>query len=145
MNYLWIYLSILACILTGCKVIFLNFISMEKVNSYLIFSLVNIVIGLFSLIYVFYDFNNINKICNNYHYILIFLTAFIIFSATYLIVYILQITPNVSYVHSILNLSIILTIIASYYIFNQSLNYKTLFGMLLSLVGVIIMIYYSNN
>lgn len=142
---LWIYLSIVASILTAVKVIFLNYISMEKIDSYLIIALVNVLVGLFSLIYVFYNFNNINKICNNYNYILILLTSFFIFITTFLIIYILKITPNMSYVHSIINLNIIFTIIASYYIFNQNLNYKTIIGMLISLTGILIMINYSNN
>ena len=145
MKYLWIYLSMIACILTAIKVIFLNYVSMEKIDSYLILALINVLVGLFSLIYVFYNFNNINKICNKYNYMLILLTSFFIFISTFLVIYILKITPNMSYAHSIINLNIIFTIIASYYIFNQSINYKTIIGMLISLFGILIMINYSND
>ena len=145
MKYLWIYLSIIACILTAVKVIFLNYVSLEKINSYLVLALVNVLVGIFSLVYVVYNFNTIHKICNNYNYFLIFFTSFVIFITTFLVIYILKITPNMSYTHTIINLNIIFTIIASYYIFNQSINYKTVIGMIISLIGILIMIYYSSN
>ncbi len=145
MKYLWIYLSIIACILTAVKVIFLNYVSLEKINSYLVLALVNVLVGIFSLVYVVYNFNIIHKICNNYNYFLIFFTSFVIFITTFLVIYILKITPNMSYTHTIINLNIIFTIIASYYIFNQSINYKTVIGMIISLIGILIMIYYSSN
>ena len=50
-----------------------------------------------------------------------------------------------SYSHSIINLNIIFTIIASYYIFNQNLNYKTIIGMIISLAGILIMINFYND
>ena len=46
-----------------------------------------------------------------------------------------------AYAHSIINLNIIITIILSYLVFNQKLNKFTLFGMLLSLLGIIIVIF----
>jgi len=45
-----------------------------------------------------------------------------------------------AYAHSIINLNIIITIITSYLIFNQELNKFTVFGILLSLIGIIILI-----
>lgn len=78
------------------------------------------------------------------------MSIFIIFAllkliTTGLVIYTFAITPNIAYSHSIINLNILITILASIIIFNQKLNTMTLFGMILSLVGIIIMINYSNK
>jgi len=59
--------------------------------------------------------------------------------------FILKITPNIAYTHSIINLNIIVTILMSYFIFKEKINFISLLGMLLSLTGIIIMILYSNK
>ena len=53
------------------------------------------------------------------------------------------ITSNVSYSHAIINLNIIITILSSYFIFQQNLNLMTILGK--PLTGIIIMILYSNK
>lgn len=78
------------------------------------------------------------------------ISIFIIFAllkiiTTGTVIYTFAISPNIAYSHSIINLNILITIIASIVIFNQKINIKTLFGMILTLVGIIIMINYSNN
>ena len=85
-----------------------------------------------SQININYDFKTI---------ILILFTGFILLITTTLVIYTLKITPNLAYTHSIINLNIIITIILSYLVFNQKLNKFTLFGMLLSLLGIIIVIF----
>lgn len=56
---------------------------------------------------------------------------------TTLVIYLLKITPNMAYAHSIINLNIIIiTIITSYLIFKQKLNKFTLFGIILTLIDI---------
>ena len=141
MQNLWIILSIIACFLTALKVNLFNFISLLKENSLLLVSLFYLCAGLFGLL--FFIFTNKSKININYDLKtigLITFTGFILLLTTTLVIYLLKITPNMAYAHSIINLNIIITIITSYLIFKQKLNKFTLFGMLLSLVGIIIVI-----
>ena len=56
------------------------------------------------------------------------MSIFIIFAllkliTTGLVIYTFAITPNIAYSHSIINLNILITILASIIIFNQKLNY----------------------
>ena len=75
----------------------------------------------------------------------VIIAAIVLFIYALLVMYVLKITPNVSYSHAIINLNIIITILSSYFIFQQNLNPMTIFGMLISLTGIIIMILYSNK
>ena len=139
---LWIILSIVACFLTALKVNLFNVISLLKKNSLLIVSLFYLCAGLFGLF--FFMLTNKSQININYDFktiILILFTGFILLITTTLVIYTLKITPNLAYTHSIINLNIIITIILSYLVFNQKLNKFTLFGMLLSLLGIIIVIF----
>jgi drug/metabolite transporter (DMT)-like permease len=142
MENLWIILSIVACFLTALKVNLFNVISLLKKNSLLIVSLFYLCAGLFGLF--FFMLTNKSQININYDFktiILILFTGFILLITTTLVIYTLKITPNLAYTHSIINLNIIITIILSYLVFNQKLNKFTLFGMLLSLLGIIIVIF----
>ena len=142
MENLWIILSIVACFLTALKVNLFNVISLLKKNSLLIVSLFYLCAGLFGLF--FFMLTNKSQININYDFktiILILFTGFMLLITTTLVIYTLKITPNLAYTHSIINLNIIITIILSYLVFNQKLNKFTLFGMLLSLLGIIIVIF----
>ena len=125
----------------------MNHISLQKINSYLILACVNTLVGLFSLIYLLYNYNynTINTIFNNNIFYIILISSIIFFFNPFFIIYLLKLTPNISYTHSIVNLNIIFTIIGSYYIFNQKLNFNSIIGMLISLIGILIMINYSND
>ncbi len=152
MNNLWILLSFLIMILTASKVICMGLISKLNYNKDIMLCMVYILIGIFALIYGTYLFNNLpynefNKIkkmnIKEISIFIIFALLKIITTAT--VIYTFAISPNIAYSHSIINLNILITIIASIVIFNQKINIKTLFGMILSLVGIIIMLNYSNN
>jgi drug/metabolite transporter (DMT)-like permease len=152
MNNLWILLSLLIMILTSSKVICMGLISRLNYNKDIMLCIVYILMGFFSIIYGTYlfntlpykEFNKIKKI--NIKEISIFIIfALLKLITTGLVIYTFAISPNIAYSHSIINLNILITILASIIIFNQKLNFKTLFGMILSLVGIIIMLNYSNK
>ena len=152
MNNLWIFLAFASMLLTSSKVIFMGLISKFNYNKQIMICILYIILGLFGLSYASYlyftlpskDINKIKKM--NFKEI----SIFIIFGFLYIVtsgvaIYSFAISPNIAYTHSIINLNILITIIASIVIFNQKLNNITLFGMILSLVGIIIMLNYSNK
>ena len=59
--------------------------------------------------------------------------------------YAFKITPNIGYSHIIINLNVIITVIAGYYLFKQNLDLRCLMGIIISLIGISIIVYYSNN
>lgn len=152
MNNLWILLSFLIMILTSSKVICMGLVSKFNYNKHIMLCIIYIITGLFGLIYGSYlyftlpssDFNKLKNL--NIKEIITFTTfALLKLITTITVIYTFAISPNIAYSHSIINLNILITILASIIIFNQKLNFKTLFGMILSLVGIIIMINYSNK
>ena len=59
--------------------------------------------------------------------------------------YAFKISPNIGYSHIIINLNVIITVIAAYYLFKQNLDYRCLIGIIISLIGIFIIAYYSNE
>tara|TARA_Y100000816_G_C25825965_1_gene432081 strand:+ start:101 stop:538 length:438 start_codon:yes stop_codon:yes gene_type:complete len=145
MKNLWIFLSIIACFLTALKVFLFNCASTLKENTLLIVSLFYLFAGFIGLLfYIFTNNFKINIKYNPKNFALILFTGLILLLTTTLVINILKITPNIAYTHSIINLNIIITILTSYLIFKQTLNKFTIFGMILSLIGIIIVINYSS-
>lgn len=146
MNNLWIYLSFLACLLTAGKVFLLNIINSIDCDKFTIISLIFTIIGIFGFSWLLLNKPTLLKQnFDNKLILIIILAAIITFTTTFLVMFILKITPNVSYSHSIINLNIIITILTSYFVFKQKINLYSLLGMLLSLTGITIMILYSNK
>ncbi len=71
------------------------------------------------------------------------LYAILFISTNLLVCYAVKCSTNISYAHLIVNLNIILTIIASYFLFKQQLNVYTFIGIIISLAGVTIVIFNS--
>lgn len=79
------------------------------------------------------------------------LLFFVILFAVLLIInniviqYAFKISPNIGYCYIIINLNVIITVIAAYYLFKQNLDFRCLMGILISLFGIAIIAYYSNK
>ena len=147
MNNLWIYLSILLCILVALKVLCFNFISKIKLDKIILVLILYIIWGLLSIIYILINNKNFKNFTNliNYKVLLLLLfTALLIVITTIILQKTLSITPHLGYTHLIINLNIIFTILLSYFLFNESLNFYTILGIIISIIGVSIVIYNSN-
>ena len=146
MNNLWIYLSIICCIITASSVITMKYISYTKCELKNIIMLTFLLASIIILIYIPFDKNFITDIKNNFSikdfFLIIFLTILLILSRLFQ-VYTFKITPNIGYSHLIINANIIITLIASYLLFNQKINYKSFIGIFITLFGLIITIKYS--
>lgn len=144
--YLWIYLSFLACLLTASKLLLLNTINSINCDKFIIISIVFILTGKLAFIWLLFNKKKVEKQKFDIRLILVIILSSIVFFFSALVVmYVVKITPNVSYSHAIINLNIIITILFSYFIFQQNLNFMTILGMLIALTGIIIMILYSNK
>tara|TARA_B100000902_G_scaffold391206_1_gene441481 strand:+ start:1024 stop:1464 length:441 start_codon:yes stop_codon:yes gene_type:complete len=146
MNNLWIYLSILCSFITAICVITMKYISYTKCDIKNIIILTFLTASFLILLYIPFDKNFISDINNNFSIkdflLIIFFTILLILnrlSQTYTF----KITPNIGYSHLIINANIIITLIASYLLFNQKINYKSLIGISITLIGLYITIIYS--
>lgn len=147
MNNLWIYLSILCCLITATCVIIMKYISYTKCNIKTIVMLTFLLSSLFILLYIPFDKNFINDITNNFSikdFLLItFFSILLIFNRLSQS-YTFKITPNIGFSHLIVNANVIITLIASFLLFNQKINYKSIIGILITLVGLFITIINSS-
>ena len=121
MNNLWIYLSILCCLITSISVIVMKYISYTKCNLKNIIFLTFLLASFIILLYIPFDKNFIIDIRNNItikdFLLIIFFTFLLIFNRLTQS-YTFKITPNIGYSHLIINANIIITLLGSYLLFN---------------------------
>lgn len=148
MNNLWIFLSIFCAFITALSVITMKYISKTKCNTKTIVILTFFICSLFMLIYIPFDKNFKNDITNNINIkdiSLIILFSIILTLSRFSQIYAFKISPNIGYTHLIINSNIIISLIASYLLFNQHINLKSFIGILITLIGLSITIYYSKH
>ena len=143
MNNLWIYLSILCCLITATCVITMKYISYTKCNIKNIVILTFLLISFLMLLYIPFDKDFITDITNNFaikDFLLIILFSFLLILNRLSQTITFKITPNIGYSHLIINANVIITLIASFLLFNQKINYKSLIGIFITLIGLFITI-----
>jgi len=150
MNYNWIFYSLIAMIFIALHSLVHKFILIYNVkNTNISLAITFFFIGVIALIYLFLNIETIKTILNNKNLniiiILSILLAFIILTINITISKAFSKSSNISYCNLIINSNIILILLFSYFLFKENLNYKTFLGMLLSFIGLIIVIYYSNE
>lgn len=148
MNNLWIFLAFSSMFVSGISVICLKLIDKSNYSNILFLLSTYIFIGIFSFCYLIKDKNlktNFYNNCDKY---------FILFTSSFAILLIInniimqkaiEKTHNIGYTHIIINLNVLITLLAGYFLFKENLNLKCLFGIFLCLLGIIIISYYSNN
>jgi drug/metabolite transporter (DMT)-like permease len=136
-------------LLSSLHTVCLKFV--KKDNNYIDIGLafIFLFVGLFSLVYIMLNLKNLTMFFNQKHskdiiYLSLFI-AFTIIGFNTSLLFSLNETPKTSYCLLIINLNIILTLLLSYYLFKEKMNYKSLIGILISLIGLSIVIYYSNE
>ena len=100
------------------------------------------------LIYLPFDKTVINDIKKNIDlkdYLLIILFSVVLIANRLSQVYVFKITPSIGISHLIINANIIVSLLAGYFLFKQMINYKSFIGILITMIGLSITIYYSNN
>ena len=148
MNNLWIFLSLIATIVSAINVICFKLIDNSKYNNYIFLAITFFITGIICLIYLITSKNNRKLFISNVDYklfIYTFLFAFIIILNNYCIQLAVKYSPNIGYSHLIINLNIIITLIAGYFLFKQKLNLMTFIGIIISLIGISIIIKYTNK
>jgi len=141
---LWILLSFLGTITTSFRIVAYKYLSNTNYDNITILLFSFVLMGIISLLLLLYNKKNYSKndlinILTNKKSI-IFITVFSIISLSNVVILqtAIKLTPNISYTHAIINLNIILVLLGSCLFFNQKINYKTLLGIILSLIGVLL-------
>ena len=145
----WVLLAILVCFISAMEVIIMKKISFLKTEMQIDDSilLTFIIIGFVSFVIFFFKTNNIKqkiKTVFNKNGLLIILFAILLLLNKILFTKALKNAPNPGYPRIIVNLNIIIVLILSYLFYNSKINIYTLFGIILSLIGIYIVIRYSD-
>ena len=147
-KYLWIYLSFFATLITAISVIIMKYLTHSKCNVKTLTFMSFIISSFIVLIYLPFDKTVIDDIKKNIDlkdYLLIILFSIVLIANRLSQVYVFKITPSIGISHLIINANIIVSLLAGYFLFKQIINYKSFIGILITMIGLSITIYYSNN
>ena len=147
-KYLWVYLSFFATLITAISVIIMKYLTDSKCNVKTLTFMSFIISSLIVLIYIPFDKTVIDDIKKNIDlkdYLLIILFSVVLIANRLSQVYVFKITPSIGISHLIINANIIVSLLAGYFLFKQLLNYKSFIGILITMIGLSITIYYANN
>lgn len=136
---LWVYLSFIIALTSATEVVLYKFLSIKYKNIENYILTIFVLTGIAALIILLSKGDNPKKFINKYVlmiFILIFIGRFIFVKA-------ITLSPNPGYAHLIVNTNVILTLIMCYIFFKKKLNFNTLIGVILALLGIFIVIYNS--
>lgn len=147
MKNLWVFLASICSLITASLVILMKYISFSNCNLKNIVILTFILSGFLSLIYILFDKNFLKDIKNNITkkdiFLIILFSLLLVLNRMFQI-YAFKISPQIGYSQLIINMNIIFTLIAGYFLFQQKINIKSLIGIIITLIGLSIIICYSN-
>jgi drug/metabolite transporter (DMT)-like permease len=106
-----------------------------------------IIMGFFSIVYLFLfksDKNKIIKSCDKQLIFFVILFGLLLIINNFCLQYAMKISPNIGYSHLIINLNVIITLFASYFLFKQKINLQSFFGIIITLFGIAIVVNNSN-
>jgi drug/metabolite transporter (DMT)-like permease len=144
-NNLWIYLSIIVCILASIRLSLRKILSHIDLDKDIIAAILECGIGFFGFIYLLLNYKRIKlkKISKNDIFNVIAIAFFTLFSSI-LTMYTLSLTNNTSSVVSIINFNVVLTTIVSILYFKEKINIYTFTGIFMSFIGLLLIINYHN-
>ena len=119
---------------------------MIKKNSPIIY----ILVGLAGVCYLITqknskEFKDVFKNAGLFIIVLLMVSASFRIFGSFIIAKALKIAPNIGYCHLIVNLNVVLSLLAGYFLFKQKINSKTFIGIIIALFGLGIVVYYSNE
>ena len=150
MDLLWAYLSICELFITSFSLILTKYLTSTQFDFKILLAIIYSLVGIAGVYYLISQRNSIElkNFAKNFG---ITIAALLVISSlfrivgSFIIAKALKIAPNIGYCHLIINLNVIISLIAGYYLFNQKINSKTFIGIIIALFGIGIVIYYSNE
>ena len=144
---LWICFAILSMIISALSTISLKMIDKSKYDNDIFIIFTFIMMGFFSIVYLFLfkkDKNKIIKSCDKQLILFVILFGLLLIINNLCMQYAMKISPNIGYSHLIINLNVIITLFASYFLFKQKINLQSFFGIIITLFGIAIVVSNSN-
>lgn len=150
MDLLWAYLSICELFITSFSLILTKYLTNTQFDFKILLAIIYILVGVAGVIYLITqknskEFKDVFKNAGLFIIVLLLVSACFRIFGSFIIAKALKIAPNIGYCHLIVNLNVVLSLLASYFLFKQKINIKTFIGIIIALIGVGIVVYYSNE
>ncbi len=140
----WVYIALLSMLISAISTISLKFIDTSNYDNNLFILLSFIMAGFLSILYLFLNKKNeIIKSCDKKILVFAFLFGALLLCNNLCMQYSMKVTPNIGFSHLIVNLNVILTLFASYFLFKQKISFKSFIGIIITLFGISIVV--SSN
>tara|TARA_Y100000389_G_scaffold185642_1_gene205249 strand:- start:412 stop:810 length:399 start_codon:yes stop_codon:yes gene_type:complete len=131
-------------LISAISTISLKFIDTSNYDNNLFILLSFIMAGFLSILYLFLNKKNeIIKSCDKKILVFAFLFGALLLCNNLCMQYSMKVTPNIGFSHLIVNLNVILTLFASYFLFKQKISFKSFIGIIITLFGISIVV--SSN
>lgn len=150
MDLLWAYLSVCELFITSFSLILTKYLTNTQFDFKILLAIIYLLVGIFGGSYLISqkdsnEFKDVLKNAGLFIVILLLVSASFRIFGSFIIAKAIKIAPNIGYCHLIVNLNVIITLLASYFLFKQKINNKTFVGILIALFGIGIVVYYSNE
>ena len=150
MDLLWAYLSVCELFITSFSLILTKYLTSTEFDFKILLAIIYILVGVAGVIYLVMNRNSkelkdVLKNAGLFIVVLLIISSCFRIFGSFIIAKALKIAPNIGYCHLIVNLNVVLSLIAGYFLFKQKINSKTFIGILIALLGVGIVVYYSNE
>ena len=150
MDLLWAYLSVCELFITSFSLILTKYLTSTEFDFKILLAIIYILVGVAGVIYLVMNRNSkelkdVLKNAGLFIVVLLIISSCFRIFGSFIIAKALKIAPNIGYCHLIVNLNVVLSLIAGYFLFKQKINSKTFVGILIALLGVGIVVYYSNE
>ena len=153
-DYSWILLSFSLALITSLGALVLKYIgvnySKDRDTSIIIGLMTAVLAGLISFFILCYYNKKVKKVCQEIHQghrtveFMIFLMAIIFVVNVCLTIYTLNKVENPAYAQIIKNTNVIFILILSILLFKSKFNKKCVLGVLVTLLGIGMIIYYNS-
>lgn len=132
----WVYLSVLrSTIIVG----FILFIKYDETPNYIFPIIINIIVGIFSLIYLLYFFRNDKNIIDIISSPKYYIYSLVLFFVTFISYYIIKISPNPAYFRTFAVFEIILLLLFTIYYNNHfSINLQGVIGIIFGCISILL-------
>jgi len=150
MDLLWAYLSVCELFITSFSLILTKYLTSTEFDFKILLAIIYILVGVAGVLYLVVNRNSkelkdVLKNAGLFIVVLLIISSCFRIFGSFIIAKALKIAPNIGYCHLIVNLNVVLSLIAGYFLFKQKINSKTFVGILIALLGIGIVVYYSNE
>ena len=150
MDLLWAYLSVCELFITSFSLILTKYLTSTQFDFKILLAIIYILVGVAGVIYLITqknskEFKDVFKNAGLFIAVLLLVSACFRIFGSFILAKALKIAPNIGYCHLIVNLNVVLSLLAGYFLFKQKINTKTFIGIIIALIGLGIVVYYSNE